>query len=226
MSALGKGAKGIRDLAQGSPSAEVNWRLLERAPGHEPQLLWPSIEHPTQVREADSRRIPPMELIGLRYKENGQREERDLLLTCKAFWETFRRSNLVILFDRYGDKRLLRHLRDELESKRPLSLQTLVVFAGTVKRDVNGPEAMRIQNAAIKAGHTLKFHYLDGMESTSIPHPHDRFAVTDGEFWHFGGSVGGIERCLTAVSRGWKAKDVGVEDFVKQAWAHVGGTRP
>jgi hypothetical protein len=221
MSAFGKAAGGVQDLTQGDPASELNWKLLDRVPSDPPQLLWPSIEHPTQVRERDSKRIPGMDLIEIRFNENSEREERNLLLSCKAFWETFRRSRLVILFDRYSDKKLLRHLREELESKRPMPLENLIVFTGTIEKKINGSEAKRIQDILVKAKRPLKFHYLDGMETKVIPYPHDRFAVTDGEFWHFGGSVGGAERCLTAVSRGWRAKDVGVEEFVKKAWSHV-----
>ena len=36
---------------------------------------------------------------------------------------------------------------------------------------------------------------------------HDRFAVVDGELWHFGGTVGGVLAAFTAQSRGWSAHD-------------------
>jgi hypothetical protein len=221
MSGLPRGAGRVKDLAQGDPASTLNWRLLDRPPEEAPTLLWPSVHHPTQIREFDSRKIPSLELIGIRHKENSDREERDVLMSCKVFWEVFQRSRMVILFDRYSDQKLLRRLRDELEPGRARSLDTLIVFAGTVKRKENAALAKSIEEVLIKAKSQLKFHYLDGMESSAKPHPHDRFAVTDGEFWHFGGSVGGIERCLTAVSRGWKAKDIGVEDFVKATWAEM-----
>jgi len=211
----------VIDLAETDPAAALNWRLLEQPPPGAPALLWPSIEHPTQMRESDSKKIPSLELIGLRHKENSEREERDVLLSCEAFWDAFRRSRFVILFDRYSDHKLLRRLQDELEPSRTRTLETLLLFTGTVKRADNAALAKAINDTLVKAKSQLVFHYLDGMETKSAPYPHDRFAVTNGEFWHFGGSVGGIERCLTAVSRGWRAKDVGVEDFVKAAWAEM-----
>jgi hypothetical protein len=40
----------------------------------------------------------------------------------------------------------------------------------------------------------------------------------DGELWHFGGTVGSLEHCFTAVSRGWNDSDHGFEEFFKSAW--------
>ena len=85
--------------------------------------------------------------------------------------------------------------------------------------------AGEIQKAYADAKKQSRVHFLDGMRSTDAPFPHDRFAVTDGEFWHFGGTAGGLEFCLTAVSRGWKANEVGVRAFIESAWSELSQQR-
>lgn len=219
MSGLRKGGARVEDLAEGDAASSIDWRPLQNFSGPSPALFWATLPHEKQLSESDGQRIPGLGVIGARYTENAARKERDVLLASKVFWDVFRRSKLVILFDRHSDRKLLHRLRDELEPGRARSLQTLMLFAGKDDRAYCKQMAKNIQDVLANGSSPLKFHYIDGMMSNKSPYPHDRFAVTDGEFWHFGGSVGGVELCLTAVSRGWKAKDVGVEDFVKTTWA-------
>jgi hypothetical protein len=70
-------------------------------------------------------------------------------------------------------------------------------------------------SAAIKVGVAL-------MVRNSPPLIHDRFAVTDGELWHFGGTVSG-EHKLTAASRGWRAEDHRFVNAFNEAWGIVEG---
>lgn len=197
----------------------IDWRPLHNFNGTaQPTLLWATMPHAKQLVEADSTRIPGLDSIGARHVENRMRKERGLLLGSKVFWEAFRRSRLVILFDRHSDRKLLHRLRDELDPGRARSLQTLIVLTGKDDKTYCTALAKNIQEVLLK-GNPLKFHYIEGMESSKSPFPHDRFAVTDGEFWHFGGSVGSVELCLTGFSRGWKAKDLGVEEFIEATLA-------
>lgn len=219
MSGLRRVGAQVEDLAEGDAASRIDWRPLQNFSGPPPALLWATLPHEKQLSEFDSQRIPGTGVIAARYAENAVRKERDALLASKTFWDVFQRSKLVILFDRHSDRKLLHRLRDELEPGRARSLQTLLLFAGKDDRAHCKQLTKNIQDVLAKGSSQLKFHYVDGMMSSKSPYPHDRFAVTDGEFWHFGGSVGGVEQCLTAVSRGWKAKDVGVEDFVKTTWA-------
>ncbi|OJX78716.1 MAG: hypothetical protein BGO92_00040 [Magnetospirillum sp. 64-120] len=50
---------------------------------------------------------------------------------------------------------------------------------------------------------------------------HDRFAVTDNELWHFGGTVGGLEKKMTAVSRGWNAEARNFITFFDHTWKNL-----
>ena len=49
---------------------------------------------------------------------------------------------------------------------------------------------------------------------------HDRFAIIDDELWHFGATVGGSHRSVTAYSRGWSAQATRAGEFFEEAWNH------
>ena len=55
--------------------------------------------------------------------------------------------------------------------------------------------------------------WYGGLAADRFPFCHDRFAIVDNELWHFGGTVGGGQPGLTAVSRGWPADVNGAVDF-------------
>lgn len=61
------------------------------------------------------------------------------------------------------------------------------------------------------------------MQRDAFPYAHDRFAIVDGELWHFGATVGGGHSSLTAATRGWCAVQTGAADFFKRVWIRLGG---
>jgi hypothetical protein len=65
---------------------------------------------------------------------------------------------------------------------------------------------------------TFGVSWYGGLVAERFPFCHDRFAVIDEELWHFGGTVGGGQSGLTAVSRGWPAESTGVASFFDQVW--------
>jgi len=62
----------------------------------------------------------------------------------------------------------------------------------------------------------IRFHL-----KRTFDYVHDRFAIIDDELWHFGATVGGLHSQVSAVSRGWRASDHGVEEFFDLAWSTV-----
>jgi hypothetical protein len=199
-------------------SALYNPNLLNSHVEGPPKLIWPSVRHEAPITELDSHAIPQVDLISRRRAHNKTVRDDDQLLGCVVFWEVVRRSRLVFIFDRHMSSRLMRRLRKELTPATARSLETLLLISGTQENARCRSLLDDIKNAYANVQRAPKISYLDGMRSNEAPFPHDRFAVTDGEFWHFGGTAGGIEECLTAVSRGWKAKDVGVQAFMDEAW--------
>lgn len=213
-----KPANSVLDL-DAQAGSSVNWRLLKLAVNQGPQLMWTSMTPAQPFKELDSRTVPLLHSVESRYchtSNNKKKSKPDLLLGCKAFWEEFQRSQLVIIFDRYADDLLLRRIHQELETKGARTMQTLVVFGGTM--NINPKVLADIDEVVKGTSGRLSFHHLTGMKSNTPPFPHDRFAVTNGEFWHFGGSVAGQEG-LSAISRGWNAAEIGVQKFVEDTWA-------
>lgn len=200
-------------------SALYNPKILNSHVEGPPKLIWPSLRHEDPISEVDSRTIPKVDLISKRRTHNKKVGDDDQLLGCIEFWEVVRRSRLVFIFDRHMSSGLMRRLRKELTPATTRGLETLLLIGGTQENARCRLLLADIVKAYATVQRVPKIFYLDGMKSNEAPFPHDRFAVTDGEFWHFGGTAGGIEECLTAVSRGWKAKDVGVHAFMDEAWS-------
>jgi hypothetical protein len=200
-------------------SALYNPKLLNSHVEGPPKLIWPSLRHEGAISELDSQAIPVVDRISRRREHNKKVGDSDQLLGCLVFWDVVRRSRLVFIFDRHMSSGLMRRLRKELTPATTRGLETLLLIGGTQENARCRSLLDDIKRAYATVQRAPKIFYLDGMKSNEAPFPHDRFAVTDGEFWHFGGTAGGIEECLTAVSRGWKAKDVGVQTFMDEAWA-------
>lgn len=196
-----------------------NPRHLTKKPIGEPKLIWPSLREGEVMAELDSATIPSLAQIARRHAGNKALEKKEQqLLGCKIFWETLRRSELIFIFDRYLSPKLMRRLRGELTPNFAPNLECLLIIGGTVDPVGCTKMAKEIQIAYATSRKKAKVHLLNHMESRIAPFPHDRFAVTNGEFWHFGGSAGGIEECLTAVSRGWSADEIGVAKLIESAW--------
>lgn len=177
-------------------------------------MIWPSPRHEGAISELDSQTIQKVDLISKRRLHNRGAGDDAQLLGCVAFWEVVRRSRLVFVFDPHMSVGLMRRLRRELTPTTTRGLETLLLIVGTQDNGKCRTALAEIENAYAKVQRVPKIFYLDGMKFNEAPFPHDRFAVTDGEFWHFGGTAGG-----RAVSRGWKAKDVGIEAFIDEAWS-------
>ncbi len=193
----------------------VNWKLLNQAVNQRPQLMWSSVTPADPVKELDSRTLPLLKSVEARYWHNKKKANPDSLLGCKVFWEEFRRSQLVIIFDRFADDHLLRRIYQELEANGARTMQTLMILGGTMR--IGQKVLDDISEVVKETNGRLKFEHLPGMKSNTPPFPHDRFAITNGEFWHFGGTVAG-EMGLSGISRGWKAADIGVQKFMEDTW--------
>jgi hypothetical protein len=174
-------------------STLYNPKLLNSPVEGSPKLIWPSLRHEDPISELDSQTIPKVDLISRRRTHNKKVGDDDQLLGCVVFWEVVRRSRLVFIFDRHMSPVLMRRLRKELTPAASRGLETLLLIGGTQENARCRSLLTDIEKAYARVQRVPKIFYLDGMKSNEAPFPHDRFAVTDGEFWHFGGTAGGIE---------------------------------
>lgn len=201
-------------------AALINPNILKKHLPHPPRLIWPSVIDAAQMQEKDDSRIPSIDFIERRRAHNKKQDNNGMLmLGCKEFWEELRRCSLVIIFDVYMTGRLLRRLREELSPQRARNLKSLILIGGMEEVETCRKLSADIVKNFADDRRSLALEYRYGLKRDERPFPHDRFAVTDAEFWHFGGTAGGLEHCLTAVSRGWRAQDVNVIDLVKATWS-------
>lgn len=84
-------------------------------------------------------------------------------------------------------------------------------------------QAENINRSRPKRQTNCKIEIKTNLTSGVLDFIHDRFAIVDNELWHFGGTVGGYQKNVSAVSRGWCAQETGAIDFFRLAWIKAGG---
>lgn len=165
----------------------------------EPELMWASIPEDYSTRESDTEIAPKYPLIKMRSKYycSGQ-------LGLKAFWEKIASSRrLWILDTHFGNENLI-FLRDQLELAPALSDFHLITAEREVRETFKSIKSILEEKHRLTPGATFGVTEID---RHNFPYLHDRFAVTDDELWHFGGTVGCLQAAMTAVSRGWDARE-------------------
>jgi hypothetical protein len=69
---------------------------------------------------------------------------------------------------------------------------------------------------------TIEVRFVrEGKSSTRLPH--DRFALIDGELWHWGANVGGTHHEVNAYSRGWSTDRTKAAEYFERLWKQEGG---
>lgn len=194
-----------------------------------PELIWPSIPDSTEDKEQDRFSVPDHWIIKERLKHAEICRKIEFPgLGCGLFWEKLRVSEQILILDKHFDSHAMLTLRENLyqveknRGRRTMIMDLRIItsqdearnlFSDITKLGLFDPEAKIGCKSYKKYGEFDLFH--------------DRFAVTDGELWHFGGTVGGIQPDLTAVSRGWSAVSQKFIDLFNQVWnaLHMPGGR-
>jgi len=105
-----------------------------------------------------------------------------------------------------------------LTGTRKDDLKPLTARLNAVRLPANTPAAAQTPQLA-------SVEWRDFLDSKSYPFPHDRFALVDGELWHFGHTVGGAGKCLFACSGPWDAQATEAIDFYEGLWQKFGPAR-
>jgi hypothetical protein len=204
------------------PSPSV--KIVER-----PELIWPSIPDSKEDKEHDRFSAPDHWIIKERSKhaENCQKIEFPGL-GCELFWEKLHVSEQILILDKHFDSHAMLTLRENLcqmvknHGRRAIIMDLRIITAQDEARNLFADiSKLGFFNPDAKIGckSYKKYGEFDIF--------HDRFAVTDGELWHFGGTVGGIQPDLTAVSRGGSAVSQKFINLFNQVWnaLHTPGGR-
>lgn len=198
----------------------------------EPQIYWPSARFFGDNGGSDSSVFPNLTAIKARC---GARPPEPLEAFLEAVWDA--RDRILVLDDylfkplegqsqrdRYGQ--ILDWLPNGLVANEIRFLTNAHPDQDVIRTqfnervtEINRRAPRRLGTATIEIRFTL---------GSTFPYVHDRFAIIDGEFWHFGATVGGLHSLVNATSRGWDANSREAVRFFDDAWngdGDVGGGR-
>ncbi len=198
-------------------------RFIER-----PTLIWPSIPQSFEDQEYDRKAVPHQTLTDKRHEYCLSRQQEGRPgLGCKAFWETAASSRKLLILDSHFDWAAMIALREELGKGRGSFSDLRVICSERAAHKTFDDLKRQLRNRKrIEPDCTIGMCCVRKGEP---PYIHDRFAVTDNELWHFGGTVGGLHQDLTAVSRGWDASNHRFLYFFDELWKELargyGGSR-
>ena len=187
------------------------------------RLRWPSIEYGHPERCHDLFHFPDMDRVECRHKLGASHDDdkSGLYFPLVAFTSAVEQSLSCILvldphFDDVGVDALAPALASSLakdirlltrgrKGEREELRQTLEDFRNL---DRTGPDRTQVRWSTL-------------LDSDSFPFLHDRFAVVDGALWHFGSTVGGGHRGLTAASGPWPEDDTWGKRFFDECWRRL-----
>lgn len=176
-------------------------------PSLSPELIWASISDDCDAVERDAYSTPSYTLAKSRcgaWLDQG----------VSAFWNAAQKSWRLLILDLHFDGEKVRMLQDRLDRRMGLTELRLI----TGEKDAK-PPFLDLQNILEDLNRKTPGRLYDiVLADRRAEFLHDRFAVTDNELWHFGGTVGGLEKKMTAVSRGWNAETRNFITFFDHTW--------
>ena len=174
-----------------------------------PKLYWPVYEwdwnFDSDLREIDWREFPGTEKItpSLQYAKAWRDTDKNSLRIWRNgdFWTEFFNSSEVYIVDKFYTEAEYRQVLHILKESKSLitNLRKLYVFCYDEFNELN---KLRHFDNGNEQHLVIRIINLGCAEKPAYE-IHDRFALMDGEIWHFGGTVGGVRPHLTAYSRGW-----------------------
>ena len=184
-------------------------------PSDEPHLLWPSIKYEQRVESHDVSRFPSRENVQGRYTADVK------VLKLVAFETAVMVAELCILvLDPHFDETGVNVLGPPLSLSQALDIRLL-----TGRGDIEREERDRLQRGLTQYrnlnrvdARQVEVRWRATLDRHSFPFLHDRFAIVDEGLWHFGSTVGGGHRGLTAVSGPWPAAGTRATEFFDECW--------
>jgi hypothetical protein len=182
----------------------------------QPTFVWPSVF-------GDTLSAPDLGNWWNRYNVRNDKQEDEQ--NCTVGIECFQKALIsaqqrVLILDPHMPGTLIGLL---VQAMRQSSVQELLLLFGSPKRP--GSKVAK-QLGDIRSAR--QFQLPKGRPAGSVSwrslkdYAHDRLAVIDGQFWHFGGTVGGFQTGITGASYGWDAQKTRAEDLFMQLWKSAG----
>ena len=199
----------------------VNPRPDLPAPAENPALLWPSISYSTTMQNSDLPHFPDRNLVTQRYGS-----DKDVLtLGLQSFQSAVKQAEVcVLVLDVHFDEVGTRVLGPALEYTKAEDIRLLT---GNGKIDEERRmqlfrtlRKLRTMNPANSSA--TEIYWTARLSKRRFPYLHDRFAIVDGGLWHFGSTVGGGSRELTAASGPWPVSETRAKKFFDECWREHG----
>lgn len=177
-----------------------------------PKLYWPVYQwdwNPnSDLKEADKVEFPGSEEIArsLICVESWKKTNHPLWICREGdFWtELFDSQEVYIVDKHYSEAEYLQALRLLTERKDESVITHLSKFYVFCHSEFDKINSLRQSESEQEQRLHIDIRIVNlAYAEKPVYEIHDRFALMDGEIWHFGGTVGGVNSHLTAYSRGW-----------------------
>ena len=187
------------------------------APAEPPQLLWPSITYGQGVDSLDLPHFPASDRVYERYHAIEPGIDRGL----RAFEEAVTEAAVhVLVLDPHFDRQGAEILGGALLLSQAWDVRLLTSRGDVPEQERKGLANMltescnkgRLDNLQVEA------RWSAALDRHQFPFLHDRFAIVDRALWHFGATVGGGHRGLTAASGPWPAVRSRAISFFDECW--------
>ena len=205
-------------------------RTIDQSPRHGglassavARLLWPSVEYGDPVRPRDFAHFPDGHLVQHRHTVGGRKEHNDSrwFLSLIAFTTAVEKSvSCILVLDPHFDKVGVDALAPAMESSWAKDIRLLT--GGSKRENEEWRQTLEeYRNWDRARTHRTQVRWSTRLDKDSFPFLHDRFAVVDGSLWHFGSTVGGGHRGLTAASGPWSEDDTRGKLFFEECWRRL-----
>jgi hypothetical protein len=188
----------------------------------EPQIYWPSARCYGDNGGSDSSVFPNLTAIKARCSA---RPPEPLEAFLEAAWDA---RNRILVLDDYlfkplegqsqqdRNEQILAWLPDGMVANEIRFLTKAHPDQNFIRTQFN----KRVTEINLRAPRRLGTATIDIRFTlgSAFPYVHDRFAIIDDEFWHFGATVGGLHGLVNAASRGWSAHAREAIRFFDDAW--------
>ena len=200
--------RGVRVVTPGSPLP---------VPAKPPRLLWPSVTYGRGLDSFDVAHFPASDRVYERYCAIEPGIDRGL----RAFEQAVTESAFhVLVLDPHFDRQGAEILGGALLFSQAQDVRLLTGRGDLPEQERKGLANMltercnegRLDNLQVEA------RWSATLDKHDFPFLHDRFAIVDGALWHFGATVGGGYRGLTAASGPWPAEKSRAIIFFEECW--------
>ena len=188
-------------------------RLPEPSVG--PRLLWPSIRYREAIENNDLYRFPTREQIIGRHAAHRAGTTLKLAAFEVAVMEAL---VCILVLDPHFDEIGARALRSALSISQASDVRLLTGGGDRDARERLRQELTQYLNLDQPTSRGFEVRWNANLDKHHFPFLHDRFAIVDGELWHFGSTVGGGHAGVTAASGPWSTSTTRAVEFFEECW--------